>query len=233
MGDANCGSESDGTWAGWVYAVDADTGVWKWRLKSNYPIVGGMTPTAGGVVFVGDAGGNFYALDTATGEKLWGQQLGGAVGGVCDAGYAASRGRNRIHTCRVAHEDRHTQDRGARTRGRCIDNPGFRDAVRTGPANPARSHDTTAEEFHTFGQRGDAINTNSTHNPARSALRVAQPVVGATMAPAVPLAGRLGNTLGRDDRLTPLAWRRLTRAAGGDNSLSTHSVCLVSRRRSL
>jgi hypothetical protein len=39
------------------YAVDADTGVWKWRLKSNYPIVSGMTPTAGGVVFFGDVGG--------------------------------------------------------------------------------------------------------------------------------------------------------------------------------
>jgi len=71
----------DRTWAGWVYAVDADTGVWKWRLKSNYPIIGGMTPTAGGVVFFGDVGGNFYALDSATGQKLGGQDLGGAIGG--------------------------------------------------------------------------------------------------------------------------------------------------------
>ena len=71
----------DKTWAGWVHAVDADTGVWKWRLKSNYPIVGGMTPTAGVVVFFGDVGGNFYALDSATGQKLWGQDLGGAIGG--------------------------------------------------------------------------------------------------------------------------------------------------------
>ena len=38
---------TEGHWAGWVYAVDADTGVWKWRLKSNYPILSGMTPTAG------------------------------------------------------------------------------------------------------------------------------------------------------------------------------------------
>ena len=72
---------TDGHWAGWVYAVDADTGVWKWRLKSNYPIVSGMTPTAGGVVFFGDVGGNFYALDAANGQKLWGQELGGAIGG--------------------------------------------------------------------------------------------------------------------------------------------------------
>jgi alcohol dehydrogenase (cytochrome c) len=70
-----------GTWGGWLYAVDADAGVWKWRLKSNYPIVGGVTPTAGGLVFFGDVGGNFYALDAATGEKLWGQKIGGAIGG--------------------------------------------------------------------------------------------------------------------------------------------------------
>ena len=40
-----------------------------------------MTPTAGGLVFFGDMGGNFYALDTATGKKLWGQKIGGAIGG--------------------------------------------------------------------------------------------------------------------------------------------------------
>ena len=74
-------SRADGHWAGWLYATDADTGVWKWRLKSNYPIVSGMTPTAGGVVFFGDVGGNFYVVDAASGEKLWGQELGGAIGG--------------------------------------------------------------------------------------------------------------------------------------------------------
>ena len=74
-------TRADGHWAGWLHAVDADTGVWKWRLKSNYPIVGGLTPTAGGVVFFGDMGGNFYALDAANGQKLWGQKIGGAIGG--------------------------------------------------------------------------------------------------------------------------------------------------------
>ncbi len=72
--------KTDGHWAGWVYATDADTGVWKWRVKSNYPIVGAVTPTAGGVVFFGDVGGNFYALDSSSGEKLWGQVLGGGGG---------------------------------------------------------------------------------------------------------------------------------------------------------
>jgi alcohol dehydrogenase (cytochrome c) len=74
-------SRADGFWAGWLHAVDADTGVWKWRLKSNYPIMGAVTPTAGSLVFFGDLGGNFYAIDAATGQKLWGQKIGGAIGG--------------------------------------------------------------------------------------------------------------------------------------------------------
>jgi len=74
-------TRADGVWAGWLYATDADTGVWKWRLKSNYPIIGAVTPTAGGLVFFGDSGGNFYAIDAATGQKLWGRKIGGAIGG--------------------------------------------------------------------------------------------------------------------------------------------------------
>ncbi len=68
-------------WAGWVYAVDADSGQWRWRAKTNYPIQSGMTPTGGGVVFFGDMGGNFYALDADDGHELWGRKIGGAVGG--------------------------------------------------------------------------------------------------------------------------------------------------------
>jgi alcohol dehydrogenase (cytochrome c) len=74
-------ARTEGHWAGWLYATDADTGVWKWRAKTNYPLLGGTTPTAGGIVFFGDIGGNFYALDASSGEKLFGQDLGGAIGG--------------------------------------------------------------------------------------------------------------------------------------------------------
>ena len=70
-----------GQWAGWVYAVDADTGAWKRRLKSNYPVLSGMTTTAGGLTLFGDMGGNFYALDTVTSQKLWCKKIGGAIGG--------------------------------------------------------------------------------------------------------------------------------------------------------
>jgi alcohol dehydrogenase (cytochrome c) len=73
--------QGDEDWHGWVYAVDADTGEWVWRDQLNYPVVSGMTPTAGGVTFFGDVGGNFYALDSATGEKLWHSEVDGGVGG--------------------------------------------------------------------------------------------------------------------------------------------------------
>jgi alcohol dehydrogenase (cytochrome c) len=68
-------------WGGWVYATDADSGEWKWRLKSNYPTLSGLTPTAGGIVFFGDMGGNFYAVDANNGQPLWNRKLEGAVGG--------------------------------------------------------------------------------------------------------------------------------------------------------
>ncbi len=70
-----------GKWGGWVYASDADSGVWRWRAHTNYPVQSGVTVTAGGVVFFGDMGGNFYALDAATGRRLWGRKIGGAIGG--------------------------------------------------------------------------------------------------------------------------------------------------------
>jgi len=73
--------DSFGDWAGWLYASDADTGAWKWRVKTNYPIQSGVTPTGGGVAFFGDMGGNFYAVDATDGQKLWGKKIGGAIGG--------------------------------------------------------------------------------------------------------------------------------------------------------
>ena len=88
-------TRTDRVWAGWLYATDADTGVWKWRLKSNYPIFGAVTPTGGGLVFFGDMGGNFYALDTTTGQKLWGQKIDGAIGGGVIT-YTAQDGKQKV-----------------------------------------------------------------------------------------------------------------------------------------
>ena len=64
-------------WGGWVYATDADSGEWKWRLKTNYPTLSGLTPTAGGIVFFGDMGGNFYAVDASNGSAALEPETGG------------------------------------------------------------------------------------------------------------------------------------------------------------
>ncbi|NEX94021.1 PQQ-binding-like beta-propeller repeat protein [Caulobacter sp. 17J65-9] len=82
-------------WAGWLTGFDADTGVWKWRVKTDYPIVAGVTPTAGGVVFFGDLGGHFYAVDADTGRKLYGKKMPGPMaGGVIT--YATPGGAQRV-----------------------------------------------------------------------------------------------------------------------------------------
>ncbi len=86
--------DSIANWAGWLYAVDADSGAWRWRLKSSYPIVSGVTPTAGGIVLFGDMSGSFHVVDAADGQPLWSKDLGGAIaGGVIT--YSAD-GRQRI-----------------------------------------------------------------------------------------------------------------------------------------
>jgi PQQ-dependent dehydrogenase (methanol/ethanol family) len=68
-------------WAGWLTSVDAVTGKQRWKFKAPNPIIGGVTPTAGNVVFLGDMGGNFYVIDSASGKQLFKQDLKGAVAG--------------------------------------------------------------------------------------------------------------------------------------------------------
>lgn len=45
-------------WAGWLYASDAESGKTAWRFKAPAPLLSGVTPTAGGVLFFGDMAGN-------------------------------------------------------------------------------------------------------------------------------------------------------------------------------
>jgi len=76
-----------GTWKmddeayGWVHSVDPDNGKIRWSYKADGPVVAGVTPTAGGVVFSGDMAGNFFALDSASGQVLYKTATGGAVAG--------------------------------------------------------------------------------------------------------------------------------------------------------
>jgi alcohol dehydrogenase (cytochrome c) len=68
-------------WAGWLVATDADTGVVKWRFKAEAPVLSGVTPISGGLVFAGDMNGNAFAFDAANGTLLWRTKFDGAVGG--------------------------------------------------------------------------------------------------------------------------------------------------------
>ncbi len=71
----------DLNWAGWLTAVDADSGQMKWRFHAPAPIVSGITPTRGGLVFAADMERHAYAFDAATGKVLWRTELPGAGGG--------------------------------------------------------------------------------------------------------------------------------------------------------
>lgn len=66
---------------GWITALDDTTGKVRWRYHSATPVVSGVTPTAGGLVFAGNLGGSFFAFDSATGKILDTQKLGGALAG--------------------------------------------------------------------------------------------------------------------------------------------------------
>jgi PQQ-dependent dehydrogenase (methanol/ethanol family) len=71
----------DLNWAGWVTATDADTGQIKWRFRAGAPVLSGLTPTSGGLLFVGDMDKHAYAFDAGTGNVLWRADLPGAPGG--------------------------------------------------------------------------------------------------------------------------------------------------------
>ena len=71
----------DSAWSGWLTAVDAGTGAVRWRYHSPTPLVAGVTPTAGGLVFTGDLRGEVLAFDARTGAVRWRHSTGRPIGG--------------------------------------------------------------------------------------------------------------------------------------------------------
>jgi alcohol dehydrogenase (cytochrome c) len=71
----------DGPGTGHVTAVDARSGRRLWQFNAPAPMLAGITPTAGGLVFTADLNGNFYAFNSATGAILNQIALGQPVGG--------------------------------------------------------------------------------------------------------------------------------------------------------
>jgi alcohol dehydrogenase (cytochrome c) len=66
---------------GFTRAIDAATGQEVWARPSSAPMLAGLTPTAGGVLFTGELGGNFLVLDAENGEQLYRFNTGGAMAG--------------------------------------------------------------------------------------------------------------------------------------------------------
>ena len=78
-GSAYFPSEDAKPFLGFLKAIDPTTGEIKWKFQHTTPTWSGVLSTAGGLVFTGDAEGNFIALDAASGKPLWHFQMGGAV----------------------------------------------------------------------------------------------------------------------------------------------------------
>jgi alcohol dehydrogenase (cytochrome c) len=67
--------------SGWITSVEADTGKLRWKFHAPAPVIGAITPTAGGITFAGDQLGNFYALRSADGKVLYRAVTPGAIAG--------------------------------------------------------------------------------------------------------------------------------------------------------
>jgi len=81
------GLNMGGTWTGigtprgWIYAVNAETGEVAWKYHADHPVLGALTPTAGGILLGGDNGGAFIIFNSATGEILKQVDTGGSLSG--------------------------------------------------------------------------------------------------------------------------------------------------------
>jgi PQQ-dependent dehydrogenase (methanol/ethanol family) len=56
---------------GRVAAVSVDTGKIAWKHDTEQPLIGGGLATAGGLYFYGEGNGEFVALDSKSGKRLW------------------------------------------------------------------------------------------------------------------------------------------------------------------
>jgi alcohol dehydrogenase (cytochrome c) len=68
---------------GWLTAFDADDGAVRWKFAAAHPVLAGVTPTAGELLFAADMAGTLYAFDAGSGQVLWqtttGQSMGGGI----------------------------------------------------------------------------------------------------------------------------------------------------------
>ncbi len=56
---------------GLLSAIHIDTGQLVWQVKTPNPLVGGVLSTQTGLVFSGEGSGELFAVEAATGQRLW------------------------------------------------------------------------------------------------------------------------------------------------------------------
>jgi alcohol dehydrogenase (cytochrome c) len=78
-GSAYFPNDDAAPFTGALRAIDPQTGKMKWEWKHPSPTWSGVLSTAGGLVFTGDAEGNFIALEAASGKAVWHFQCGASV----------------------------------------------------------------------------------------------------------------------------------------------------------
>lgn len=66
---------------GWLTAFDAEDGTIRWKFAAPHPMLAGVTPTAGGLVFAADMSGELYAFAADSGSVLWQTNTGQSTGG--------------------------------------------------------------------------------------------------------------------------------------------------------
>jgi PQQ-dependent dehydrogenase (methanol/ethanol family) len=78
LGSAFVAIPGEAQW-GYVSAINLRTGKIAWQVKTDQPMIGGATATAGGLMFTGEGNGWFKAYDARTGAVLWEFYCGAGV----------------------------------------------------------------------------------------------------------------------------------------------------------
>lgn len=67
-------------WTGTITAIDVGNGRMAWQVRTPTPPIGGVTVTAGGIVFFGLADGHLEGLSARNGRIVWQRDAGAPIG---------------------------------------------------------------------------------------------------------------------------------------------------------
>jgi len=73
--------EPDEESQGYLTAIDASTGAIRWQYRSDEPMIGAVTATAGGLLLAAEGIGDLLAFDAKSGRELYRFNTGGSMAG--------------------------------------------------------------------------------------------------------------------------------------------------------